>query len=319
MLRLITQRLAMSLLVLALVSVIIFAMIELLPGDAATAYLGRNATPEGLARVRADLGLERPAPERFVAWVGDLLRADLGVSLSRQESVANVVWMRLRNSLLLGLSAAAIGVPLALTLGVVAGLTQDRWPDMIIATFSLVGMSLPEFVTGTLLIYLFSLQLNLFPAVTIANPDASLSELLPNIVLPMLSLLVLLTGYYLRIVRTSIINVMQSEYVLMARLNGLPFMRVVLRHALPNALLPAIAALALLMAWLIGNLFVIESIFNYPGIGRLMITAIHDRALPLVQGIAIVLAAIYVLVNLMADVLTLILNPRLRTMHRGAG
>lgn len=311
--RLFVRRFSLALIVLALVSLIVFVMVELLPGDAATAYLGRDATPEELERVRATLGLDRPAPERFVSWAAGLLRGDLGISLTRQEPINSFLWMRLRNSLLLGLTAALIGFPLAIGLGIIAGLTRDRLPDLLLSTISLIGMSLPEFVTATLLIYLFSVQWRLFPAVTLLNPDAPLLAMLPNIVLPILTLIILLTAYILRIVRTSMIEVMRSDYIRTARSKGVASLWIVMRHALPNALLPTLTVAALTIAWLIGGLFVIEAVFNYPGVGTLLLTAIHDRDLPLVQSIAMIMAVIYVLVNLLADLLTLLLNPRLQS------
>ncbi len=316
--KLLVQRLSLALIVLALVSLIVFVMVELLPGDAATAYLGREATPEGLERVRVTLGLDRPAPERFLTWAGGLLRGDLGISLARQEPINSFMWLRLRNSLLLGLSAALVGFPLAIGLGIIAGLTRDRLPDLLLSTVSLIGMSLPEFVTATLLIYLFSIKWQFFPAVTLVNPDAPLLEMLPNIVLPILTLVILLTAYILRVVRTSIIEAMRSDYIRTARSKGLASLWVVLRHALPNALLPTLTIAALTVAWLIGGLFVVETVFNYPGIGTLLLTAIHDRDLPLVQSIAIVMAVIYVIANLGADLLTLVLNPRLRSPRASA-
>jgi peptide/nickel transport system permease protein len=312
MINLLLQRFMLSLIVLALVSMVVFVLVELLPGDAATAYLGRDATPEGLAQVRLRMGLDLPAHERFFNWAAGLLRGDLGVSLARQEPINAFMWVRLRNSLLLGVSAALVGFPLAIALGIWAGLTRDRLPDLTISTVSLIGMSLPDFVIATLLIYLFSIQLKLFPAVTLVNPDAPLLKLLPNIVLPIVTLIIILTAYILRIVRTSIIEVMRNDYIRVARMKGLAPLTVALRHALPNALGPTLAVSALSLAWLIGNLFVIEAVFNYPGIGTLMLTAIHDRDLPLAQSIAMVMAAVYVVVNLGADLLTLALNPRLR-------
>lgn len=306
------QRFALSLFVLALVAVIVFVLVEMLPGDAATAYLGKEATPEGLAQVRKRLGLDQPAHERFLQWAGGVVRGDFGVSLARQTPIHSFLWVRLRNSLLLGLCAALIGFPLAIGLGIWAGLTRDRLPDLLISTTSLVGMSMPDFVVGTLLIYLFSIRLRLFPAVTLVNPDVPVLELLPNIVLPIATLTIILTAYILRIMRTSIIEVMRNDYMRVARMKGLGRPALVLRHALPNALIPTLTISALTVAWLIGNLFVIESVFNYPGIGTLMLTAIHDRDLPVVQSIALVMAGVYILVNLGADLLTLALNPRLR-------
>lgn len=307
------QRFFLSLSVLAFVSVIVFVLVELLPGDAATAFLGQEATPEGLAQVRLRLGLDQPAPERFLSWAGGMLQGDMGVSLTRQTPIQSFLWMRLRNSLLLGLSAALVGFPLAIGLGIWAGLTRDRLPDLLISTVSLLGMSMPDFVTATLLIYLFSIRLRLFPAVTLVNADAPIVEMLPNIVLPILTLVIILTAYILRVMRTSIIEVMRNDYVRVARMKGLAMTTIVLRHVLPNALIPTLTISALTVAWLIGNLFVIEAVFNYPGIGTLMLTAIYDRDLPLVQSIAMVMATVYVVANLGADVLTLALNPRLRS------
>ncbi|MBU6349120.1 MAG: ABC transporter permease [Chloroflexi bacterium] len=306
------HRFILSLIVLGLVAVVVFVLVEALPGDAATAFLGQQATPEGLAQVRLRLGLDRPAHERFFEWAGGILRGDLGVSLMRDEPINDFLWTRLRNSLLLGLSAALVGFPLAIGLGVIAGLTRDRWPDLTLSTGSLIGMSMPDFVIATLLIYVFSVQLRWFPAVTLVNPDAPVLELLPNIVLPIATLTILLTAYILRIMRTGIIEVMRSDYIRVARMKGLHHVVILFRHALPNALLPTITVSALTVAWLIGNLVVIEAVFNYPGIGTLMLSAIQNRDLPLVQSIAIIMAVIYLTVNLTADLLTLALNPRLR-------
>lgn len=311
--RLVVQRLSLAIMVLTFVALLVFIMVELLPGDAATAYLGRDATPEEIAQVRVTLALDRPAPERFLAWAGGLLRGDLGVSLARGEPINAFLWMRLRNSLVLGLTAALVGFPLAIGLGIIAGLTHDRLPDLLLSTLALIGMSLPEFVTATLLIYLFSIQWRLFPAIALINPDAPLSKLLPNIVLPILTLIILLTAYLLRVMRTSIIEVMRSDYIRVAHMKGLTRFWIVVRHALPNALLPTLTIAALTIAWLIGGLLVIETIFNYPGIGTLLLNAIQDRDLPLVQSIAMVMAVIYVITNLVADLLTLVLNPRLRS------
>lgn len=307
------RRLALSIGVFFLVSVLVFAIVEVLPGDAATAYLGRGATPEGLAEVRKQLRLDRPAPIRFYQWLTALFQGDLGVSLARQEPVAKLIIYRLRNSLLLGISAALLGIPFALLLGVIAALNRDRLLDHVLSTGTMLGMSLPEFVTGTLVIFLFSLRLKWLPAVTVVRSDATVREILPFIVLPGITLIIVFAGYVARLMRSSLLDVLSSEYVKMAALKGLPSWYVVLRHAFPNAVIPTVASLALLIAGLIGNLLVIEAVFNYPGIGKLMLTAMHDRDLPLVQGIAVVLAGAYILVNLVADLSLRALNPRIRT------
>ena len=315
MLKLIVRRLFYSLITLLIIAVVVFVAVELLPGDTATAFLGRESTPQRLANLRAELGLDRPAAERFARWFGGALRGDFGMSLGREQPVVDVIGVRLRNSLLLGLSAALIGIPLALGLGVIAGLTRDRAPDLWISTAALIAMTLPEFVTATFLILIFSITLQLFPAVTVVPANAPISELLPNLVLPIVTLTLIMVAHILRMVRTSVIDVMTSDYVQMATLSGVPYRQVVLRHALPNALLPAISITALTIAWLLGGLVIIEVVFNYPGLGTLLLDAIHTRDIPLVQGIALATAGVYVVVNLAADVLTLMLNPRLRTMR----
>lgn len=313
MIRLIGQRLLLSLFTLLCVSALIFAATELLPGDVATAILGREATPGRLEQLRAELGLNRPAVQRYFDWLSNALRGDFGSSLARRDTpVAALIGERLRNTALLSGLAALIGLPLALGLGILAGLTRDRPPDLIISVAALIGMSLPEFVIGALLILAFAILWPLFPAVTVVPPDAPLIELLPNIVLPALTLTIVMTAYILRMVRTSLIDVMASDYVQMATLKGLARRRVVLRHALPSALLPTINAVAETIAWLIGGVVVVETVFNYPGIGSLMVTAVSDRDLPLVQALGLLGAALYIGINLLADLLTVALNPRLQ-------
>ncbi|MFZ4663254.1 MAG: ABC transporter permease [Caldilineaceae bacterium] len=316
MLRLLIRRLLLSLATLWIVSLVIFAATELLPGDVATAILGREATPETLAKLRTELGLDRPALVRYGEWISGVMQGDFGESLARRgQSVGALISERLRNTLVMSLFAALIGLPLALLLGVISGLTRDRWPDLLISTVSLVGMSLPEFVIGALLILTFGMLWAIFPAITLINPDAPLRELLPNLVMPVTTLVIVMVAYIQRMVRTSLIDALSSDYVQMATLKGLPRRRVVLAHALPNALLPAINATALTVAWLVGGVVVVETVFNYPGVGRLLVAAVGDRDLPLVQALGLMGAAFYIAINLIADLLTLWLNPRLRTLQ----
>lgn len=313
MLLLIGRRLFFALVTLFLVSLIVFVAVEALPGDMATAYLGRDATPESLATLRDEFGLNDPVYARYITWLGNVVQGDLGTSLVRRKPIMEIIGNRLRNTLVLGLSASLVGIPLAILLGVFAGLTRDKWPDVVVSTVAIFGMTLPEFVTATVLIFIFAIQLQWFPAITAVATDAPVSELLPNIVLPIITLTLVMVAHILRLVRTSMIDVMISDYVRMARLKGVPAMQIVFRHALPNAMLPTINIVALTIAWLLGGVVIIETVFNYPGIGTLMINGISDRDLALVQGIALILASIYIAVNLIADLLTLVLNPRLRT------
>jgi peptide/nickel transport system permease protein len=298
---------------LFIISLIIFVGVEALPGDTATAYLGQSATPESLAALRERFGLNAPAHERYLSWLGNALRGDLGESYARRKPVSEMIGYRFRNTIVLSVAATLVGVPLAIVLGIVAGLTRDKWPDVAVSAVSIFGMTLPGFVTATVLIFVFAIRLEWFPAITIVSTDAPISELLPNIVLPIMTLTIIMVAHILRLVRTNMIDVMNSDYVQMAQLKGVPSRRIVFGHALPNAMLPTINIVALTIIWLLGGVAIIETVFNYPGIGRLLVNAIGDRDLVLVQGIALILAVVVIAVNLVADLLTLVLNPRLRT------
>ena len=315
MIRLVLQRLLLGLLTLVFVSGIVFVAVEALPGDACTAYLGRMAKGTRLENCRRDFGVERPALTRYAEWTMGALQGDLGISLKRNKPISDIIGMRLRNTLVLGLSATLIGVPIAIFLGIIAGLWRDRPLDLWVSTIAIFAMTIPEFVSSTLLILIFSVWLGWLPGIVTTPPNAPLGEFLSDIILPIIALALVMTAHILRMVRTSVIDVMASDYIQMARLKGVPYWRMVFRHVLPNALLPTINLVALTIAWLLGGVVVIEVVFNYPGLGRLTINAIADRDLAMVQAIALILATIYVGLNLFADLLTLVVNPRLRTMQ----
>jgi peptide/nickel transport system permease protein len=308
------KRLALSLITLVLASVIIFVATEVLPGDVATSLLGKDATPASVAALRQELDLDRPPLERYGEWVGGAVRGDLGTSLTRNEPITEMIGPRLRNTLLLALVAIAIGVPLSIGLGIVAGLRRDSPWDFGIALATLVGISMPEFVIGTVLVMVFAIWIPLFPAVAVLGENAPLSEILPNVWLPAATLVIIMASYISRMVRTSLIDTMQSEYVEYARLKGVRSRRVVLWHALPSALLPTINVVGLTVAWLVGGVVVVETVFNYPGIGTLTVSAVQHHDLPLVQALGLLSAVAYILINLAADLLMLVVNPRLR--HR---
>ena len=315
MFKLILRRLALGVVTLVLVTTIVFVGVEALPGDACTAYLGRETVLETrLEKCRQDFGLDRPAYERFVAWAGGALQGDLGVSIRRNKPISGLVEIRLRNTLLLGAAASAVGIPIAIMLGVIAALWRDRMADLWISTGAIFAMTLPEFISATLLIFLFSVMLGWLPGIVITRPDAPVFEFLQDIILPVIALAFVMTAHILRMVRTCVIDVMASDYVQMAILKGVPYWQMVFKHALPNALLPTINLVALTLAWLLGGTVVIEVVFNYPGLGRLMLDSVSDRDLALVQAIALILAVLYVGLNLAADLLSLIANPKLRTM-----
>ena len=313
MIVLIGRRSVLALVTLFIISLIVFVGVEALPGDTATAYLGQQATPESLKALREEFGLNAPIHERYISWLGGVLKGDLGESMVKRKPVAELIGNRFRNTVVLATAAALVGIPLAIVLGVIAGLMRDKWPDVLVSTTSIVGMTLPGFVTATILIYVFAIRLEWFPAITLVPTDVPVVELLPNIILPIITLTLIMVAHILRLVRTNMIDVLTSDYVQMARLKGVPERQIVFRHALPNAMLPTINVVALTLAWLLGGVAIIETVFNYPGIGKLMISGITDRDFALVQGIAIILAAIYISLNLIADLLSLVLNPKLRT------
>jgi peptide/nickel transport system permease protein len=312
----VVRRVISSLVTLMVVATLIFVATEVLPGDVATAVLGREATPKRLAELRAQLQLDRPATERYWDWLSAFVQGDWGNSLARpQQEIRPLIGERLRNSLWLSSIAGIVGIVISLVLGVFAGLYRNRWFDVVVSTVSLIGMSLPEFVIGSLLMLLFGVVWALLPAVTIVQPQATLGELIPSMILPSLTLVIVMVAYILRMVRSSVIDVAHSEYVQMAYLKGVPHRRVVWRHIIPNALIPSINAVALTIAWLIGGIVVVESVFNFPGIGRLLSSAVSDRDLPLVQALGLVGAVIYIGINICADIATLWLTPRLRTQY----
>jgi peptide/nickel transport system permease protein len=288
MLSLVSRRLFLAVVTLFIISLIVFIGVEALPGDTATAYLGQMATDESLESLREEFGLNDPLHERYFAWLSGIVRGDLGESMVKRKPVVELIGNRFRNTVVLAFAAALVGIPLAIVLGVIAGLMRDKWPDVFVSTTSIVGMTLPGFVTATILIYVFAIRLEWFPAITLVPSDVPVIELLPTIVLPIITLTLIMVAHILRLVRTNMIDVMTSDYVQMAKLKGVPYWQIVFKHALPNAMLPTINVVALTLAWLLGGVAIIETVFNYPGIGKLMIAAITDRDFALVQGIAII-------------------------------
>lgn len=319
MLKVLLRRLVMAVFTLVFVAIVVFGVTEALPGDACTAYLGKLAQGERLSRCQSGLGLDKSSVERFFDWSGNALRGEFGDSLKRKRPIHDIIAPRFRNTVILGTSAALIGIPLAIILGVIAGVYRERFADHVVSGIALLAMTIPEFVIATVLIFLFAISLKWFPAVTILPTEASVAEILPNIILPMITLAFVMTAHILRITRASVIDTMSSEFVKMATLKGVPFRRIVFRHMLPSALLPTINIVALTMAWLLSGVVVIEKVFNYPGLGTLIIQSIFDRDLPLVQAIALMFAVMYIAVNLIADFLVILLNPRLRTKVSAEG
>lgn len=313
MLKLILRRVVLGALTLVLVSLIIFGAIEALPGDACTAVLQQDARGQTLLNCQQELGLDRPATTRYVEWMSGALKGDFGMNAHRTKRISEMVGDRVLNSLLLGVCALAVGLPLAFTFGILAALRRDRMLDLSVSSIAIAAMTIPEFVSATVLILVFSGWLGWLPGIVTTSASAPIKDFFPEIILPVVVLSMVMTAHILRTVRSSMLEVLDSDYVRMATLKGVPYRRMILVHVLPNALLPAINVVALTVAWLLGGVVVIETVFNYPGLGRLMVSAISDRDLALVQTIALIVATVYVGVNLTADVLTLLANPRLRT------
>lgn len=312
MLKLVLRRAALGVMTLWAASVLIFAGTQILPGDLAQAVLANNATPENVAAMRHELGLDRPAVERYVEWLGNAAQGDFGKSLVNQRDVAKELAPRLYNTLFLAVYAALIAVPLALVLGVLTAAFQGRAFDHIANAATLFAISLPEYFLGYLLIKWVALYLGWFPVLANVAPETGFFGRLYLSFLPMLSLVLVIIAHMMRMTRASVLAVMASPYIEMAFLKGLPKWRVVVEHALPNALAPIINVVALNLAYLIVGVVVIEVVFVYPGLGQSMVDAVSKRDVPVVQACGLIFAAAFITLNMVADILALVSNPRLR-------
>jgi peptide/nickel transport system permease protein len=297
---------------LLLTSLIVFTVTQYLPGDVARIVLGREAGEEQLEAYREAFGLNDPLPVQYVNWLADFVRGDWGVSFSTRTEIFPLVMERLQNSLMLAAVTMFFGVPLAVLLGVVAGLKENsRWDNLIsIGSLSVVG--LPEFVTGIILIELFARRLGWFPANSSIAPDATFLEALPMLVLPAMAATLVLLAYIVRLTRTGVAEELERPYVRTAELKGISKRAVIFKHVLRNALMPTVTIIAISFGWLISGLIVIENVFNFPGVGRLMVFAIDRRDLPLLQALTMVTVLGFALANLLADILYAYLNPRIR-------
>lgn len=312
MTRMVLTRLGMALLSLLAVSAIIFWCVEFLPGDTAERILGRNATPESLALLREKLHLDLSGGERYLRWLTALLSGDLGTSLVADRPVVDYIASRIANTALLSGFALLLYIPVSIALGVVTAIYRGRFADHAISMIVLIFMCLPEFVIGILLISVFAIKLAWLPPLALIGQAQSFGQLVELIALPTITIVAAMSAYAVRMMRESLIEVLDSSYVLMARLKGLPRWRVLLFHALPNALGPAINITALNIAWMIGGVVVVEAVFEFPGIGRLMVDSISNKDVPVVLAISMVMTAAYIATNLVADILVILLNPKLR-------
>ncbi len=308
------QRLALGLVTLFVVSLVIFLSIELLPGDAAEQVLGQSATPETVAAFRAQLGLDVPPHIRYVDWLGNLLQGDLGTSVVSGLPITELIGERIKNTLFLAIFAALMAVPMALILGVVSALYRETWLDKSINVLSLTAISVPEFFVAYILVWLFAVQLDLFPSISSVSDSASFSDRIYLTFVPALTMTVIVMAHMMRMTRASIINVLALPYVEMARLKGANPRRLIVIHALPNAIAPIVTVIAINLAYLITGVVIVEVVFVYPGMGQLLVDSVAKRDFTVVQSSCLIFAASYILLNLASDLISIATNPRL--MHR---
>ena len=315
--RLLVRRIALGVLTLWFVSLIVFAAVIALPGDAATAILGKTATPDRVAALREQLHLNDSVVTQYTQWLKGVVTFDFGNSAATQQPVSQLLNDRVANSAFLVFLASIIAIPLSIVLGVWMAMKRDRAVDHASSTITLVLAALPEFVIGIGLILIFATGVfHIFPAVSLLAPGQKAWEAPNVVVLPAATLVLAVVPYISRIMRGSMIEVLESEYVTMARLKGLPERQVIWRHAVPNAIVPAIQVAALQLAWMAGGVVIVEFVFQYPGIGAALVDAVGNRDMPVVQSVTMLAAAIYVFLNLAADLATILVTPRLRTAGR---
>ena len=313
-LKLLVQRILLALLSLLAVSVIVFAITAVLPGDAAQEQLGQDATAESLAALRAQMGLDVPAPLRYLHWLGGIVRGDLGQSVTTQMPVSDLVASRLPNSLLLAAVTALFSVPIALTLGIASAVWRGTWFDRFVSSAAVAVVSVPEFLIATLAVLVFAVKLKWLPALSYVNDIESIGQMLRAFAMPVLSLCCVIVAQMMRMTRAAVSDQLDAPYIEMVRLKGASPLRMVMAHALPNAIGPIANAVALSLSYLLGGVIIIETIFNYPGIAKLMVDGVSQRDMPLVQTCAMIFCAGYLLLVTLADVCGIVANPRLR--HR---
>ena len=309
---LVTKRIAMGFLTMFVISVLIFVGVEALPGDLATAILGQEATPETVAQFRKELKLDEPPVKRYFLWLGAFMRGDLGNSLANKRPVAELIIWRFKNTIFLAASAAVIAVPVAIILGILAALYRNTLVDRLISTATLSTISFPEFFVAYILIALLSVQVIIFPSISNINDEMSFGQKIFAIVLPCLTLTMVVVAHMMRQTRAAIINILASPFIEMARLKGIKRIRVIVLHAFPNALSPVINVVALNLAYLVVGVVIVEVVFVYPGLGQLLVDSVTKRDIPVVQASGLIFASVYITLNLLADVLSILTNPRMR-------
>ncbi|WCR15418.1 ABC transporter permease [Paracoccus seriniphilus] len=310
-LTIVLKRLLIGLLTLWLVTIIIFGAIELLPGDIATEKLGQAATEESLAAFREQFNLNGPVYQRYLSWLAGAVTGDFGVSLANQRPISEVIGQRTANTFFLAGYAAAISVPISIIAGMMAALYNGSWFDRLLSSTTLAAISFPEFFVAYILILIFAVGLGWFPSLANIDANASLGERLYSTFLPAMTLTLIVLAYMMRMTRAAILNLLALPYIEMAHLKGIKRWRVIAVHALPNALAPIINVIALNLAYLIVGVVLVEVVFVYPGLGQVLVDAVSNRDVTVVQAACLIFAATYILLNLLADILSIVVNPRL--------
>ena len=311
-LKLVVQRIALGIVLLFAVSVLIFVGTQILPGDVAQSILGQSATPQAVANLREQLGLNDPAYVRYFRWLGGVLTGDLGTALTSGQDIAGSIGARLMNTLFLAACAAVVAVPLAILLGLLAVRYRNGLIDKAISAFALASTSFPEFFIGYLLVYFFAVKWQIFPAISTVFDNMSFAERLQAVALPATALTLVVLAHMMRMTRAAILNVMQSAYIETAELKGLRPLDVIRKHAFPNAIAPVVNVVMLNLAYLVVGVVVVEVIFVYPGMGQYLVDHVAKRDVPVVQAVGLIFAAVYILLNIIADITSILANPRLR-------
>lgn len=316
LLRYVLRRIGIGVVLLLVVSCVVFAATQVLPGDAAKAILGRLATPAAVAQLRENLGLDRSPVDQYLSWLSGFIRGEFGDSLANQEPVWTYIEPRIVNSLTLAGITLALLLPISIGLGVYAGVRNGSLIDHVISQATLSMIVLPEFISGILLALVIGVTLKLVPPVSLLPPGQEPWQDLRLLVLPVLTLLISGTAYVTRMVRAGVVEVMRTDYVEAARLSGMPERRLIARHVLRNAIAPAVQVIALTVQWLVGGIVVVEVVFQYPGIGAGLANAVQLRDIPVVQTVSLLIASFYIAVNIAADITIVLLVPKLRTSVR---
>ena len=312
MLSMVVRRFWIGIATMIVVSVIVFIMTSILPGDVAQIVLGQGATPETLAALRAELGMDQPAYIRYFLWLGDMMTGDLGTSKAGGAAISDLIGGRFGNTMILAGFVALVSVPLSIFLGLWAAMHPGTWLDRTVTFGTLATISVPEFFIATLMVLILAVNLQWLPSTALLRDDMTFFELLGGLAMPIIVLVIVVSAQMIRMTRAGILNVMNSPYIEMAILKGVPRRRIILRHAFFNAIGPIINVIALNLAYLVSGVVIVETIFAYPGLAKLMIDGVQTRDLPLVQACAMIFCGTYVILILIADIGSIVSNPRLR-------